>query len=29
MRLGIATDHGAFELKEDLLGSLRAAGHEW
>src|SRR5580698_6636615 len=28
MRLGIATDHGAFELKEDLLGRLRAAGHE-
>jgi len=28
MRLGIATDHGAFELKEDLLARLRAAGHE-
>jgi ribose 5-phosphate isomerase B len=28
MRLGIATDHGGFGLKEDLLGRLRAAGHE-
>jgi len=28
MRLGIATDHGGFSLKEDLLSRLRAAGHE-
>jgi ribose 5-phosphate isomerase B len=28
MRLGIATDHGGFELKEDLLARLRAAGHD-
>ena len=28
MRLGIATDHGAFGLKEDLVAHLRAAGHE-
>lgn len=28
MRLGIATDHGGFGLKEDLLARLRAAGHE-
>lgn len=28
MRLGIATDHGGFPLKEDLLARLRAAGHE-
>lgn len=28
MRIGIATDHGGFHLKEDLLGRLRAAGHE-
>ena len=28
MRLGIATDHGGFGLKEDLLAYLRAAGHE-
>ncbi len=28
MRLGIATDHGGFTLKEDLLGRLRAAGHD-
>jgi ribose 5-phosphate isomerase B len=28
MRLGIATDHGGFALKEDLLGHLHAAGHE-
>ena len=28
MRIGIATDHGGFSLKEDLLGQLRAAGHE-
>ena len=28
MRVGIATDHGGFDLKEDLLARLRAAGHE-
>jgi ribose 5-phosphate isomerase B len=28
MRLGIATDHGGFSLKEDLLARLKAAGHE-
>ena len=28
MRVGIATDHGGFGLKEDILARLRAAGHE-
>jgi ribose 5-phosphate isomerase B len=28
MRLGIATDHGGFALKKDLMTRLRAAGHE-
>jgi len=28
MRVGIATDHGGFGLKEDLVSRLRAAGHE-
>lgn len=28
MRIGIATDHGGFGLKEDILARLRAAGHE-
>ena len=28
MRIGIATDHGGFALKEDLMVRLRAAGHE-
>ncbi len=28
MRVGIATDHGGFRLKEDLVVRLRAAGHE-
>jgi ribose 5-phosphate isomerase B len=28
MRVGIATDHGGFGLKEELLAQLRAAGHE-
>lgn len=28
MRIGIATDHGGFSLKEDLVGHLRAAGHD-
>jgi len=28
MRVGIATDHGGFVLKEELLAHLRAAGHD-
>ena len=28
MRVGFATDHGGFSLKEDLVAHLRAAGHE-
>src|SRR6478735_440236 len=28
MRIGIATDHGGFSLKEVLLKQLREAGHE-
>jgi len=28
MRVGIATDHGGFSLKEDLVARLRAAGYE-
>ncbi|HTV41043.1 MAG TPA: 6-phosphogluconolactonase [Candidatus Sulfotelmatobacter sp.] len=28
MRIGIATDHGGFELKEKLVAKLRAAGNE-
>jgi ribose 5-phosphate isomerase B len=28
MRLGIAADHGGFDLKEILLSDLRAMGHE-
>lgn len=28
MRLGIATDHGGFELKQKLAARLREAGHE-
>jgi ribose 5-phosphate isomerase B len=28
MRIGIATDHGGFGLKEELLTHLRAAGYE-
>ena len=28
MRIGIATDHGGFELKEGLVAYLREAGHE-
>lgn len=28
MRVGIATDHGGFALKEELLRKLRATGHE-
>jgi ribose 5-phosphate isomerase B len=27
MRIGIATDHGGFELKEKIIARLRAAGH--
>jgi ribose 5-phosphate isomerase B len=28
MRIGIATDHGGFGLKEELVTRLRAVGHE-
>jgi ribose 5-phosphate isomerase B len=28
MRVGIATDHGGFELKDELVARLRRAGHE-
>ena len=28
MRIGIATDHGGFALKQDLVARLEAAGHE-
>jgi ribose 5-phosphate isomerase B len=28
MRVGIATDHGGFGLKEELVAHLREAGHE-
>jgi ribose 5-phosphate isomerase B len=28
MRVGIATDHGGFGLKEELIAKLRAAGYE-
>jgi ribose 5-phosphate isomerase B len=28
MRVGIATDHGGFALKEDLMARLRADGHD-
>lgn len=28
MKLGIATDHGGFALKEELLARLQAAGHD-
>ena len=28
MRIGIATDHGGFGLKEELVGRIRAAGHD-
>jgi ribose 5-phosphate isomerase B len=27
MKIGVATDHGGFELKEELIAKLRAAGH--
>jgi ribose 5-phosphate isomerase B len=28
MRVGIATDHGGFNLKEELVARLRGAGHD-
>jgi ribose 5-phosphate isomerase B len=28
MRVGIATDHGGFDLKKDLIAHLREAGHD-
>jgi ribose 5-phosphate isomerase B len=28
MRVGIATDHGGFALKEELVARIRAAGHD-
>ena len=28
MKVGIATDHGGFGLKEELIARLRASGHE-
>jgi ribose 5-phosphate isomerase B len=28
MRIGVATDHGGFALKQELLDQLRAAGHD-
>jgi ribose 5-phosphate isomerase B len=28
MRIGLATDHGGFGLKEQILAQLRSAGHE-
>lgn len=28
MRVGIATDHGGFELKEEIIAKLRASGYE-
>lgn len=28
MRVGIATDHGGFGLKQEMITRLRAAGHE-
>src|SRR6516225_1248088 len=28
MKVGIATDHGGFALKEDLVSKLNAAGHQ-
>ena len=28
MRIGIATDHGGFALKQDLVAKLKSAGHE-
>jgi ribose 5-phosphate isomerase B len=28
MRVGIATDHGGFDLKEELVKQLQGAGHD-
>jgi hypothetical protein len=28
MRVGVATDHGGFALKQEFVAHLRAAGHE-
>ena len=28
MRVGLASDHGGFDLTQDLVGRLKAAGHE-
>ena len=28
MRVGIASDHGGFDLKQELIGQLHRAGHE-
>jgi ribose 5-phosphate isomerase B len=28
MKIGIATDHGGFGLKEELVAQLHGAGHE-
>ena len=28
LRVGVAADHGGFELKQALVGKLKAAGHE-
>ena len=28
LRIGVAADHGGFELKQQLVGRLREAGHE-
>src|SRR5262247_826761 len=28
MRVGIATDHGGFSLKEEIMAKLNVAGHE-
>ena len=28
MRVGIAADHGGFDLKQELVGQLRATGHD-
>ena len=28
MRIGVASDHGGFDLKEELVKQLREAGHE-
>ena len=28
MRIGIATDHGGFDMKQELLARLKKAGHE-